>query len=294
MRHDRHHAAVHEAQLAGEGRQRSRACAPRGVLHRQERPPRSCRRRHPQGHPVRDRHVRDAIEHGDRAQELSPETQGRPAGDPARGRADGHGQASGVLHRRRRHQFRPEGEPAPARTRPADGLPDHVDADGSRRLSGVGQAVARHARDARHLRGQHGHARRRPADQRRRAFRRSHHRSYRHVLAGQPQDPHRHRSLLDQQEHQGRRPDRRRLRLRARGSDAGVAFARRAAGEGRAQGVVEADRSVAVHQLPQVQGVERRDHAAAGAGAAAGAHQGSRCLRRRPRSASTRCGPRSS
>ena len=36
----------------------------------------------------------------------------------------------------------------------ADRLPDHVDADGARRLSGLRQAMARHARHARFVRGQ--------------------------------------------------------------------------------------------------------------------------------------------
>ena len=37
-------------------------------------------------------------------------------------------------------------------------LSDHLDPDGARRLSGLGQELARHARHARHLRGQHGDA----------------------------------------------------------------------------------------------------------------------------------------
>ena len=38
------------------------------------------------------------------------------------------------------------------------GIPDHLDPDGARRLSGLGQELARHARHARHLRSQHDHA----------------------------------------------------------------------------------------------------------------------------------------
>jgi acetolactate synthase-1/2/3 large subunit len=38
------------------------------------------------------------------------------------------------------------------------GFPDHLDADGSGSLSGVGQELDRHARHARHLRSQYGHA----------------------------------------------------------------------------------------------------------------------------------------
>ncbi len=56
-----------------------------------------------------------------------------------------------LLHRRRRDQLRPQGEPAPARARAPFRLSHHLDADGARRLSGVRQAVARHARHARHV-----------------------------------------------------------------------------------------------------------------------------------------------
>ena len=67
---------------------------------------------------------------------------------------DGGGQAADLLHRRRRHQFRPGGLDAAARTGRADRLSHHLDADGARRLSGLGRELARHARHARHLRGQ--------------------------------------------------------------------------------------------------------------------------------------------
>ena len=58
VRHGRHHPPVHQAQLAGEERQRPGAHPARGVLHRQGRPPRPGRGRHPQGHPVRHRQLR--------------------------------------------------------------------------------------------------------------------------------------------------------------------------------------------------------------------------------------------
>ena len=63
MRYGRHHAAVHQAQLAGEERQRSRARPARGVPHRAHRPSRSGRGRHPQGRAVRDRQLRRPVEH---------------------------------------------------------------------------------------------------------------------------------------------------------------------------------------------------------------------------------------
>ncbi len=80
----------------------------------------------------------------------------------------------------------------------------------------TGQELARHARHARHLRSQHGDARLRRHAVRRRALRRPHHRPRRCVLAGLEEDPYRHRSVLDQQEHPRRRADHRRRRQRAR------------------------------------------------------------------------------
>ncbi len=75
------------------------------------------------------------------------------------------------------------------------GYPDHLDADGPRRLPGLRQAVAGHARHARHLRGQPRHARLRRDDRRRRALRRPHHRPHRRLLARiSQQDPDRYRS----------------------------------------------------------------------------------------------------
>ena len=72
--------------------------------------------------------------------------------------ADGRRQKADHLYRRRRHQFRSGGEPPAARTGRSDRLPDHLDADGPRRLSGIRQELAGHARHARHLRSQHGDA----------------------------------------------------------------------------------------------------------------------------------------
>ena len=87
-------------------------------------------------------------------QRLQAQGQGRPRQDQGGGRHDAARQAAGVLHRRRRHQFRPGGDPSAARAGQAHRLPDHLDPDGARRLSGRRSAMARHARHARHLRGQ--------------------------------------------------------------------------------------------------------------------------------------------
>ena len=78
-----------------------------------------------------------------RAQELQAADQARSRRCIAAGdRADGQGQAAGVLHRRRRDQFRPEAaSKLLAQFVAHDGLPDHQHADGPGRLPGVGSAV---------------------------------------------------------------------------------------------------------------------------------------------------------
>ncbi len=73
---------------------------------------------------------------------------------------------------------------------------------------------------------------------------------------------------------------RRRLRLRARGSDPGLEVEGAAARQGRAQGVVEGDRGLARQALPQVQAALRRDHATTRHRAALRADQGPGLLRR--------------
>ncbi len=73
------------------------------------------------------------------------------------------------------------------------------------------------------------------------------------------QDPHRHRSLVDQQEHPRRRADRRRRRQCARRSAAGV---QGRSEEARHQGVVGRHRDVARAQLARLQAEQGRHHAA--------------------------------
>ena len=87
-----------------------------------------------------------------------PRVKGDAERDPRGGRADRRCQAADLLHRRRRHQFRPGGFAPPARIRPHDRFPDHHDADGPRLIPGIRSAMARHARHARHLRSQQRHA----------------------------------------------------------------------------------------------------------------------------------------
>ena len=108
------------------------------------------------------------------------------------------------LFGRRHHQFRQGGEPSAARVRADDRLSGDLDADGARRVSGGRPAVARHARHARHVRGELDDARLRRDAVHRRALRRPHHRAARCVRAQLAQDPCRHRSVVDQQEREGR------------------------------------------------------------------------------------------
>ena len=217
MRHGRHHAALHQAQLAGEERRRSRAHPARGLLCRAYGPAGSRRGRYSQGRAVCHRHLHRP--QGRQAQDLSAAHQGRSCSHRQGRRDHEPGQEAGALHRRRRDQLRAEGQQAAARAGASHGLSDHLDAHGARGVSGLGQGVARHARHARHLRGQPRHARLRRHGVHRRALRRSHHRAHRSVLAALQEDPHRHRSLVDQQERARRCAGDRRRRLRAGRAD---------------------------------------------------------------------------
>ena len=99
------------------------------------------------------------------------------------------------------------------------GLSVHADPDGAGRVPGLGPAISRPRRHARHLRGQPRDARLRRDDLRRRALRRSRDRPAQRLLAGLEEDPHRHRPVLDQQERARRRAGDRRCGARARGAD---------------------------------------------------------------------------
>ena len=93
---------------------------PRGLPCRHHRPARPGRRRHPEGRAVRQGHLHAAADRA--AHQLPAEGPGRPRQDQGGGRADGGGQAADHLFRRRRHQFRPGGQPSAART----GRPDRL------------------------------------------------------------------------------------------------------------------------------------------------------------------------
>ena len=260
----------------------------RGVLCCALRPARSRRRGHPQGHPVRQGHIHGPVELA--AQELPPSERGRSRRCGGRRRADGERQAPGLLYRRRRHQRGPRRERAAARVGEAYGLSHHLDPHGARRLSGLGQAVARHARHARHLRSQQRHARLRRDDLHRRALRRSHHRADRCVFAGLQEDSRRRRSVLDQQERYGRYPDRRRLRPRAQSNAGRLEEEESQDRQAGPKDLVEADRHLARAQLPALQEARRRDHAAIRPSSGCSRSPAARMSTSPPRSASTRCG----
>ncbi len=80
-----------------------------------------------------------------------PQVKGGDRGHHRACQGAGKGQAPDLLHRRRRGQFRPGGQPVAARTGGCDRFPDHLDADGAGRLSGQRQGLAGDAGHARAL-----------------------------------------------------------------------------------------------------------------------------------------------
>ncbi len=140
----------------------------------------------------------------------------------------------------------------------ATGFPDHLDPDGSGRLSGVRRELAGHAGDARPLRGQHGDARLRPDDQHRRAVRRPDHRAARCVQPEFEEGAYRHRPVLDQQGDPRRYPDHRRCRPCAGRPAEGLESPRPQDQQRRAGEMVEADRGMAQGRMPELQATRRR------------------------------------
>ncbi len=167
MRHGGHHAALREAQFPGEGRQGPRSHDQEGVLSRQDRTARPGARRHSQG-----RHFSQVpipvSGNGDDAL-LQPRREGASGSDQEGSAVARRSEAPHGLHRRRRHSLgRREGA---HEAREAARLPVHQYAHGPGRLSRDRSAVPGHARDARHLRSQHGDAELRRSACRRRALR---------------------------------------------------------------------------------------------------------------------------
>ena len=87
MRHGRHHAALHEAQLPREVDRGPAAHPARGLLRGRQRPAGPGRRRPAEGHPVRERPLRAADEQP--AQDLPARGEGRHRAHQGGGRADG-------------------------------------------------------------------------------------------------------------------------------------------------------------------------------------------------------------
>ena len=216
-RHDRHHPALHQAQLPGQGRRRSRA----RVLHEAFYVAKSGR----PGPVVVDlpKDVLFALAAYTRPGRSSASTRatGRKPGPTRRGSP----RRWTLIAAAKRplfygggglDQFRPRGLRPVYRVRAADRRAVHLDPDGARRTAGQRPAFPRHGRHARHVRGEHGDARLRPDDRGRLALRRPGDRPAQRLLAEFEEDPHRYRPVLDQQERAGRRAAARRLRRGAR------------------------------------------------------------------------------
>ena len=242
VRHRRHHAALRQAQLPGQGREGPRGHDQEGLLPRQHRPSGSGAGRHPEGRHAGEDRVQ--LPEDGHAALVQPRHQGPRRPDQEGRAAAARGEAAdGLCRRRRDPQQRRAAAHAP---RAAARLPVHEYADGPGRVPGHRPAVHRHARHARHRRVEHGDAALRRADRRRRALRRPRDRQPAAFLPRRPQDhPHRHRPVVDLQAGEGRRADRRLRRRRARRdaqADRGVAAAPR---PGRAQGLVGRDQGMA-------------------------------------------------
>ena len=226
-RHRRHHPALHQAQLAGQGHREARRDHPPGVPRRDPRPPRPGARRHPEGRPVRHRGLRRRRRRrGSRTTSRAPRatrTRSSPRSRRWRrpsGRSSTRAAASSTPGR--------EATPAAARARRRDRLPAHLDADGARRLSGErrGRGSACSACTAPT----------RPTGRCTTATSCS--ASAPASTTGSPagstpsrpgslQGPHRHRPVVDQQEHPRPGADRRRRRRGARRHAGALAGARR-------------------------------------------------------------------
>ena len=124
--HRRHHPPLHQAQLSGEGPRQAGRNHPRGVSYRHQRPPRPGGGRHPQGRAGRDREIYPA--RPDPAQDLSPRAQGRSGADRTIGRYARRRRTSGVVYRRRDHQFGARRVAIAARTREDHRGAGHLDA----------------------------------------------------------------------------------------------------------------------------------------------------------------------
>ncbi len=209
---------------------------------------------------------------------LPPEGPGRPGEDQGRGRADGDGQEAGHLFGRRRHQFRAR--------RASQLLRELVDLTGfpiTSTLMGLG-AYPASGKSWLGMLGMHGTYEANMAMHdcdvmalHRRALRRPHHRPHQRLLAELEEDPHRHRSVLDQQERARRRADHRRCRPRAAKTWSGCGG--RPSRPTRRRCIPGGSRSPAGGaRLVGLQAERRGDHAAICGAAALRGHEGPRHL----------------
>ena len=221
--------------------------------------------------------------------------QGRPGADPASGRDDGNRRTPGVLYRRRRDQLRPH-----RRRRLLRDLVAATDFPITSTLMGLGSYPAS-GKNWLGMLGMHGLYEANLAmhgcdlminigarfDDRITG-------RIKDFIAPFAQGPYRHRPVVDQQGHPCRcRHRRRRGRGAGRGAGA-VEAARVAKPTGRPSANGGARSAMAGRQMPDLQELDQDDQTAIRAGTAGGADQGHGPLYHAPRSASTRCGPRSS
>ena len=199
-RQRRHHALRDQAQFPGQGRQGPRRDHQGGLPHRLHRPPGPGARGPAQGHPGQGVALRVP---GERAPALLQPDLRRPPGADQEGRARHRaGQAPRALRGRRRHLV---GRLAGAlRAGRADAGAGDPDPHGPGRLPDGASAVARHAGHARDVLRQHGRPPFRLPRRGGRALRRPRHRAGGRLRSQCRDHPHRHRSVVDLEEHPGR------------------------------------------------------------------------------------------
>ena len=173
----------------------------RGVPRRALRPARPGRRRPAQEHPDGQGALLGAKDAGPRTAPTTRAREPDPARSSRRSSCWPRRRAADLLCRRRRRQLR---APRPAQLLTelvrATGYPITLTLMGLGAYPGLRPAVRRHARHARHLRGQPRDARLRRDGLHRRPLRRPGDRPARRLLAALAEDPRRHRPVLDQQE----------------------------------------------------------------------------------------------
>ena len=173
-RHDRHHDAGRQALVPGAGPARDPAPDPRGLPRRPHRAAGAGAGRRPAGPLARRHPVRPERGPEGRPARLQELRRGQRQADPAR--REGARERAAPDHLRRRRRRQRQRRRGADRARGDGRLPDHLHADGPRRLPGAARPVARDARHARHPHRELRDGQRRPDRRGRRALRRPHHR----------------------------------------------------------------------------------------------------------------------